>query len=202
MALEELHIVAPPTEPSERVARFLAAVDARLEQMARDGLHSRLPSFAPAAHGPVHDVLAALARSSLRGERFLEWGSALGAATGMAAALGFRASGIEIDHELVAASCELLSAHGLDADVVEGSFVPEGHEIPADLDDPDTDTLRDGLPAYDLLDRDLDEFAIVYAYPWPDMREAFLDLFDRHAARGALLVTYQSRDGVAVHRKV
>jgi len=202
MALEELELEIVATEPSERVARFLAAVDARLEQMERDGLHTRLPSFAPAAHAPVHDVLAALARSTLRGERFLEWGSALGAAAGMAAALGFRASGIEIDHELAAASRELLSAHGLHVDIAEGSFVPEGHEVPADLDDPDTDTLREGLPAYDLLDRDLDEFAIVYAYPWPDMRDAFLDLFDRHASRGALLVTYQSRDGVAVHRKV
>lgn len=198
--LERLELPTARVPPSDRVRRFLADVDATLDRLVEGGLHERLPSFAPARYGAVHDVLASLARGPLRGEHFLEWGSALGAVTGMAAALGFRASGIEIDGELVRCSRELLARHGLAAEIVEGSFVPEGHEVPDELDDPYSATLLPGEPAYDELCRDLDEFALVYAFPWPDMEAAFLDLFARHAAPGALLLTYQSRDGCTLHR--
>ncbi len=201
MALEELGVTPDPAPPSARVVRLLADVDARFDGLLAGGLHTRLPNFAPADYGQVHGVLAALARTSVRGERFLEWGSALGAVAGMAAALGFRSCGIELDAEMAETSRELLAAHGLDVEIVQGSFMPEGHEIPADLDDPDTATLRPGVAAYDLLGRDLDEFAVIYAYPWPDMREAFLDMFDTHAADGALLVTFEGRDGCHVHRR-
>jgi hypothetical protein len=202
MALEDVPIAPVATAPEPRLARFLDDVDSRLDALVAEGLHHRLPSFAPADYVQVHGVLAALAVPPLRGERFLEWGSALGAVTGIAASLGFRASGVEIDAEMALISRDLLAAHGLAAEIVEGSFVPDAHEIPAELDDPDTDTLQSGEPAYDELGREIDEFAIVYAYPWPDMRDAFLDLFDAHAASGALLVTFEGRDGVCVRRKL
>ena len=76
-----------------------------------------------------------------------------------------------------------------------------GHDIPPEFDDPDTATLQDGHAAYDALERDIEDFAIVYAYPWPDMEDAFHDLFETHASPGALFVTYGS-DGCRVLRKL
>jgi len=199
----ELVVVTPIAgAPTPALQRFLDDADTRLDALIADGLLTRLPNFAPADFPTVHATLAALARGPAAGERFLEWGSALGGITGMAAALGFRASAIEIDSEMVERSRELLAAHGLHAEVVLGSFVPDDHDVPAEFDDPDTATLQTGMAAYDLLERDLDEFAVVYAYPWPDMEEAFLDLFDTYASPGALFVTYHGRDGCRVRRKL
>ena len=201
MSLAPVRLPETAAAPPARVLRFLADVDARLDALVEAGLHERLPHFAPSDYPLVWRTLAAVADSGERRERFLEWGSALGAVAGMASALGFRASGIEIDAELADASRTLLARHGLSVEIVEGSFVPDGHEVPAGLDDPDTDNLAQGRAAYEELGRGLDEFRVVYAYPWPGLADAFFDLFDRHAAPGALLVTYPGRGGILVHRR-
>ena len=201
MALDELDVAHDAAPPAPTLRTFLDDADAALDALIAEGLHLRLPNFAPAEFDVVHATLAALAGGPLRGERFLEWGSALGGITGMAAALGFRASGIEIDAEMAERSRALLATHGLDAEIVTGSFVPDGYDVPPEFDDPDTATLQDGRAAYEALEREIEDFSIVYAYPWPDMEEAFHDLFDRHAAPGALFVTYGS-DGCRVFRKL
>ncbi len=202
MALEDVAITPSDEAPSAALQAFLDDADARLDTLIADGLTTRLPNFAPAEFHVVHATLAVLADGPAGGECFLEWGSALGGITGIAAALGFRASGIEIDDEMVTLSRALLAAHGLRAEIAQGSFVPDEHEIPPEFEDPETATLQTGMAAYDLLERDLDEFAVVYAYPWPDMEDAFLDLFDTYASPGALFVTYHGQDGCRVRKKV
>ena len=59
-----------------------------------------------------------------------------------------------------------------------------------------------GEAAYDDLGRDLDEFAVVFSYPWPGAEPLHFEIFETHAAQGALLVTWHGADGVAVHRRV
>jgi len=56
--------------------------------------------------------------------------------------------------------------------------------------------------AYDRLERDLDEFDVVFAYPWPEEEKLYRKLFLRHAAEGAVLVVYGQLDGVRALRKV
>jgi SAM-dependent methyltransferase len=201
MALETLDLIPSTREPVPHLQRFLDDADQALDTLIADGLHHRLPNFAPADFDVVHATLATLAEGPLAGERFLEWGSAMGGITGIAAALGFRASGIEIDTEMADRSRALLDAHGLRAEIVEGSFVPDDHDVPPEFEDPETATLQTGHAAYDLLERDIEDFSIVYAYPWPDMDDAFRDLFDTYASPGALFVTYHGRDGCRVSRK-
>ncbi len=194
--------VTPGTELPERAAAFLADADRQLDALLAGGLRETLPCFAPSDHALVGRTFAALVDQGLRGEHLLEWGSALGEATGLASLLGFRASGIELEPSLVAASRRLLSDHGIDAEIAEGSFVPDGYEAPSDVGDPDTLNVRDGVAAYDELGRDIDDFAVVFSYPWPGDEELHFDLFAEHAATGALLVTYHGMDGVRVQRRV
>ena len=186
---------------SPRAERLIADADRRLDTLVAAGLHERLPHFAPSDYALVHGVLAALAERGYERERFLEWGSALGAIAGLAADLGFSAHGIEIDPELVDVSRHLLADHGLRVEIAEGSFVPDGHEVPGGLGDPDSDNLASGASGYDELQRDLDEFRIVFAYPWPGVEPVFFDLFDECAAPGAVLVTNHGLDGIQVRRK-
>ena len=53
---------------------------------------------------------------------FCEWGSGLGAVTGLAEMLGFDACGIEQDHELCLRSRDLFFAHRLNATIYQGSY--------------------------------------------------------------------------------
>ncbi len=200
MSLERVDVTPVAGAPPARVERLLLDVDGRLDALVAAGLHTRLPHFAPSDYPLVWGTLAALAQGAERGERFLEWGSALGAVAGMAATLGFRAAGIEIDPALCAASRDVLATHGLRVDIGEGSFIPDDHEIPGELDDPESANLLSGEAAYDELGIELDEFRLVFAYPWPGLEPVFFDVFERHAAPGALLLSYHGLDGVHVHR--
>ncbi|OYP29996.1 hypothetical protein [Rhodopirellula sp. MGV] len=86
--------------------------------------------------------------TTIRGRKYCEWGSGIGIGIGMAASLGLKATGIELNSELAARSSELLNEHSLNATVINGSY----HEchVPAD---------------------------VVYVYCWPgevnEMRERF-----------------------------
>ncbi len=202
MTLARLRVRADASPLPARIARLLADADVRLDALVADGLLTRLPHFAPSDYALVHGVLARIVTHGERGERMLEWGSGLGVIAGMAASLGLRASGIELDGALAEASRALLAAHALDVEIAEGSFLPEDYEAPAHLDESDSHSLaRRGADGYEVLGRDLDEFRIVYAYPWPGVEPVFFHLFDTCAAPGALLVTYHGLDGCQVRRK-
>ena len=45
------------------------------------------------------------------------------------------------------------------------------------------------------------DFGVIFAYPWPDEEKALGQLFDRHAAAGAVLVTYHGGDEFCLRRK-
>lgn len=60
----------------------------------------------------------------------------------------------------------------------------------------------DAPSAYDDLGVDVDDFDVLFAYPWPGEEDVVVDLFERYAAVGALLVTYQGVEAVHVRRKV
>ena len=74
--------------------------------------------FVTSSHSVVYRVLDALPRGT-----FCEWGSGMGINTGIAAMLGFEASGIELNPNLAAASRELLAEYGLDAAIVTGDYM-------------------------------------------------------------------------------
>lgn len=65
----------------------------------------------------VYRVLDSLERGT-----FCEWGSGMGINTGIAALLGHRATGIELEPELAEASKKLLADFGLEATILTGSY--------------------------------------------------------------------------------
>jgi hypothetical protein len=184
-----------------RAAAFLADARARIDAWFARPEHQAGIGFIPSDHELVYAALAALRRSHPDGLRLLEWGSGFGAVTGLAASLGFRAHGIEIDAELVAISHELLAAHRLPATIVQGSFVPPGARDD-DLADLETRTVLGEPDAYDELGADLDDFDVVFAYPWPTEEELYCDWFQTNADHGAVLLTYSRLEGMRAYRKI
>ena len=46
-----------------------------------------------------------------------------------------------------------------------------------------------------------DDLDVVFAYPWPDEEHFIRDLFERHCAAGAVLVTYHGGEAFRMCRR-
>lgn len=152
----------------------------------------RWHSFVPAEYERVLVALVALRRPGLR---FLEWGSATGIVAIMADLLGYDASGIELDERLVDMSLALARRYRSGARFAAGSFLPEGYAWRPRGGDGRLGTVGEGASGYLRLGRPLDDFDLVYAYPWGGEEPLMHDLMRMHGAAGAgLLLQRMSGD--------
>ena len=55
--------------------------------------------------------------------------------------------------------------------------------------------------SYAELDLDVDDFDLIYVYPWPDEEPVSMKVFERFAAEGAVLMTYHGGENVSFKRK-
>ena len=160
--------------------------------------------FVPCDYARVANALGAVMEHQLAtGSTFCEWGSGLGAVTSLASLYGFDSCGIEIEPTLVSESRALAARHNLAVSFVEGSYIPPAADrltVPVGEDffwmvtEPDR--------AYETLDREIEDFSVVFAFPWPAESHLITHLFERHAASGALLLTYHHNGTVCLQRKV
>ena len=141
-------------------------------------------------------------RGLVPGRRFCEWGSGLGAVALLAARAGFWACGIEVEGDLVEIARSLASDHHLDVEFARGSFLPEDADVsPQDMEEFAWINCS-ADPAYEELGLDLDEFDLIYGFPWPGEQAVLYDLFDAYASPGAYLMTQHGIEGTRLHRKV
>jgi protein-L-isoaspartate O-methyltransferase len=136
-----------------------------VEELAREALKRSKAidcfDFVASSHAMVYRVLEALPRGS-----WCEWGSGIGINTGIAALLGFNATGIELDPNLAEASRKLLDAFGLRATIHQGSYF----EIPVTAD-------------------------YYYVYCWPSQMNAVEDHFLANSPASAkLLICHGAED--------
>lgn len=124
------------------------------------------------------------------GARFLECGSATGVIAIMADLLGFDACGIEIDPDLVAVARRLADKYESAARFATGSFLPAGYEYRDPTGDRRLGTLIPGDSGFLQLGRLLEDFDIVFAYPWEGESAVLEDLMKRHGRRGARLLLH------------
>lgn len=202
MPLQPFEIEVCPAPLPPPIAAWLAAAQQRIDAFFADPAHVSGMGFIPSDYELVYGALAGFARREVGRLRFCEWGSGFGVVVGLAVLLGMEAYGIEIDGVLCAAARTLLAQRGLAAEIAHGSFVPEDYEPSARLADLDTRTVLGQPDAYDQLSRDLDEFDVVFAYPWPGEEELYLDIFRRYADQGAVLITHSRVEGMRAWRKV
>jgi len=180
---------------------FLTEADLRIERFAKQGA---VHAFVPSDYVLVYGVLGALAaRSAAPGNAFCEWGCGMGVVAALATMLGYEACGIEINGELVDEARALAADVGLEIEYVCGNLIPTGGDHHADTASTEMAWLSmGGRDAYDELGVDIDDFDLVFAYPWPGEEEVIDDLFEHYAAVGAVLVTYHGIEGVRVQRKI
>ncbi|MES1259817.1 MAG: hypothetical protein ABUL71_04415, partial [Gemmatimonadota bacterium] len=166
----------------------------RFEAQVRDH------EFHPFVAADYDGVLAALLRHRSPGATFLEWGSATGVITIMAEMLGFNACGIELDADLVGVARSLATRFDSRAQFAAGSFVPAGYVWRPSGGDGRIATIGDGASGYRELGRSLDDFDIVFGYPWRGEEPMMRDLMSRYGRSDALLLLNTVNGGVEEHR--
>ena len=185
-----------------------AALRARLAELCAEGweiwerfdVEVRDRGFHPFVAADYEMVLTALTRHRAPGLSFLEWGSASGVITIMADLLGFEASGIEIDAELVGTARALATRFDSRARFAAGSFLPAGYVWRPSSGDGRIATIGDGASGYRGLGRSLDEFDVVFGYPWGGEEPMMRDLMTRYGGSGALLLLHTVNGGVEEYR--
>ena len=184
------------------------ALDRRLDALCADGweiwqrfddtFRSRhFHPFVPADYEIARNLLSSL---RIPGRRFLEWGSATGVITIMADMMGFDACGIEIDASLVATAHEVASRHRSAARFAVGSFLPAGYRFRTRDGDGRTGTIEDGPSGYLELGLALEDFDVVFGYPWGGEEGVMLDVMQQYGRSDALLLLYDSDNSVHGYR--
>lgn len=186
-------IIVPPP-----VRRLLDEAD-RVWRSFNADLVTGWQGFVPADYEQVYLGLKKL-KAIAPGTTFLEWGSGIGTIAIMADMLGYEAYGIEINRDLVERAEDLAEKFGSKATFAHGTFIPEEYVWTPEVGDEDFTTSLEGSPGYEELGLSLEDFDIVYGYPWPGEEALFEDIFDQFARPDALMLCYHSLEHVRLHR--
>ena len=188
-----------------KIVEFLRAIENVVKQH-RVNTATSFRGFVPSDYQVIYRCLKALFDSHLlTGERFCEWGSGVSVVASLAAMIGYESFGIEYDGNLCTAAEGIHEEFDISVALVNGSFIPEGVEdliIDAFAAcDGELALHTDADRAYEDIDYAINDFDIIFAYPWPNDLELTLKIFDRCAARGAMLLAYCDVDSIALYRK-
>jgi len=181
-------------------SRLTALCDEGWEIWSRFDTEVRQREWHPFVAADYERVLETLVALRAPGLRFLEWGSAPGVITIMADLLGYEAYGIELDADLVRTARELTSRYESHARFAVGSFLPGGYEWKPRSGDGRLGTIGHGTPAYAELGHPLEDFDLVFAFPWTGEEPMMHDVMRQFGCRDARLLLYGVTTGVEVFR--
>jgi hypothetical protein len=179
--------------------RLVAVIEEGREIFYRFDDEVRTRAFHPFVAADYNRVLDALLRLYSPGMSFLEWGSATGVITIIADMIGYDACGIELDADLVEEARALAERHGSNARFVAGSFLPTGYRYRTSDGDTRLGTIGEGESGYLQLQRPLDEFDLVFGYPWSGEAAMMHDLMRAYGRSDALLLLH-GLDDVELYR--
>lgn len=202
MTLLQLPLELDETPLPNSVNSFLTEARLRIDRFFLKKTEEPILAFVPSDYAAVYRALQHIQNRHLAaGTTFCEWGSGFGVIAGLAAMLEFDACGIEIEDELHQAAMQLAADFEVPVDFAQGTFIPEGGDCYTDELDNLSWLRMAGGDAYQELGLELDDFDIVFVYPWPGEERFVEELFDHFASVGALLLTYHGVEELRLHRK-
>ena len=92
------------------------------------------------------------------------------------------------------------SRHGSHARFVAGSFLPTGYVHRTADGDARTGTLEEGPSGYLALGHPLEDFDVVFGYPWGGEEGVMHDVMQRYGRHDALLLLYDASGEVRAYR--
>lgn len=186
----------------QAVTDQLASMRARIEAFQDRWDQHQAEQFVAADYELVYQTLTWLKRHHPPiGNRFLEWGCGFAAVACLADQLGWNSHAIEAHPDLIEQAKKTVAMWPARVDLFGGNFLPaEAAELSFDPTLPSLG--HGGDSAYDAWGLDLDDFALVYSYPWPGEDEFHEDVFDRDAGIGAMLLMFIGPNEMRAWRKV
>ena len=175
-------------------ARIEGLLDEGWSRWDRFDREVRQHRFHPFVAADYDVVLASLLSVASPGLKFLEWGSATGVIAVLADILGFEAYGIELDEYLVREARELTLRQGSRVRFATGSFLPTGYSWGRRSGDGRLGTIGEGSSGYLELGIPLDDFDVVFAYPWSGEEPIMLDLMAEYGRSDALLLLHSGTE--------
>ena len=178
---------------TELVTGIDPALRARLTELHEEGrdiferfdLEVRQRNWHPFVPADYEEVLQTLLPLRAPGLRFLEWGSGTGVIAITADLLGFEAYGIEIDADLVDTARRLATKFGSRAQFAAGSFLPAGYVWMTADGDRRLGTIGEARSGYLELQHPLEDFDLVYGYPWSGEEAVMHDVMRAYGRRDA-----------------
>jgi hypothetical protein len=203
MSLNELDFQVPIDRPLlPEIDTWLAGSRARIEMYWDHFSQKPLPQYIECDFDLVASALTqCVERDLVDGRLFVEWGCGFGVVTGIASLLGLDAIGIEAEEFLCAEARKLLEKHTVKAEIWQGNFLPAGARKLAEDTDPLVSLTHSIPPAYEKYDLPLEDFAMVFAYPWPGEEHFLRAVFNRFARAGALLLMFRGPYQIELYRK-
>lgn len=184
-----------------RIRQWISEGRQRIETFQDCWDRPLIEQFVPADYELVYQSLCwTKSHQPMIGNRFLEWGCGFAIISALASTLDFDCIGIEAEDELLQQGRQTIAAWEVDLELSHGNFLPQGAEDLAD--DPTLPSLGHPVGSvYDRLGLDLDDFALVYTYPWPGESDFHESVFDRYGAKGALLMLFRGPNEMRLWRK-
>jgi len=151
----------------------------------------------------VWRAMSQLTESKLaRGNTFCEWGCGFGIVTGLASQLGWEAVGIEAEAFLVEQAKRFLQRNQLAGEVLHGNFLPPGSERLARSQSDHASLFHQVENAYEKHDLQLDDYAVIFAYPWPGEHHFLQEVFRCYGGEDALMLMFLGPYEIELFRKV
>lgn len=189
-------------EPNPARQRLLAAAEERLQSFWDQWYRRPIEQYVACDFDYVASGIDFVLRERLlEGNTFCEWGCGFGVVTGLAALSGMAAVGIEAESFLVEQARQLLQSQGITAEIWQGNFLPRGAQKLADPQSNHASLFHDVPSAYEQHDMELDDFALLFAYPWPGEEHYLREVFARYARRNALLLMFRGPYQMELYRK-
>lgn len=174
----------------EAIDRLIQAANQRIQTFQDRWDRRPIEQFVASDFALVyHSINAIRERHLVTGNRFCEWGCGFAVVSCLADQLGWDTIGIEAEQVLVSEAKEFVSDIGASVELWHGNILPPGSD----------DLAYDGtLPSlghpeesvYDEIGLDIDDFDLIFAYPWPGEGDFLESVFERHARSGACFLTF------------
>ena len=199
MVLRE--VVLPAVVLDETVHRLIRDGESRLQRFYDRSVASEQQRVGRSDFYQVAEALAGLRAAAGMPGVFGEWGSGFGVNTCVAAMLGYRAVGIELDPALLRHARALAADYQLSATFVQGNFLPSVARELLDPVDRVWLTSLEGVAAYGSEALAITDFDVIFAYPAPGEARFIFDVFEQCAANAATLISFHGGGELRVQKK-
>ena len=186
----------------QEIEALLAKADQRL-QAYWDSWHRRpIEQYVACDFRDVYRAMHAVKSQELPiGNLFCEWGCGFGIVTAMAGKLGWDAVGIEAEEFLVEQARQFVRSENIPAEIWYGNFLPSRAERLAKRQANHASLFHQIPSVYASQSLAVDDFATIFAYPWPGEDYFLKDVFRHYAADRAILVMFLGPYEIEIYRK-